>query len=78
MLFEPLRTRQLNFLEMGLFIGGPEHGVDKDRVTTDLPSIKMWLEYFPKSHIHGLDISDLYLSASLPAPCNTPVTFPSC
>ena len=58
MLFEPLRERKMNFLEMGLFIGGPEHGVDKDRVTTDLPSIKMWLEYFPKSHIHGLDISD--------------------
>ena len=57
MLFEPLRERKMNFLEMGLFIGGPEHGVDKDRVTTDLPSIKMWLEYFPKSHIHGLDIS---------------------
>ena len=49
---------QMCFLEMGLFIGGPEHGVDKDRVTTDLPSIKMWLEYFPKSHIHGLGISD--------------------
>ena len=58
MLFAPMRAQQLNFLEMGLFIGGPEHGVDKDRVTTDLPSIKMWLEYFPKAQIHGLDVSD--------------------
>jgi len=58
MLFHPYRQRKINFLEMGLLIGGPEHGVDKDRKTTDLPSIRMWLEYFPKAQIMGLDVSD--------------------
>ena len=58
MLFHPYRQRRINFLEMGLLIGGPEHGVDKDRETSDCPSIRMWLEYFPKASIHGLDISD--------------------
>lgn len=58
MLFHPYRGRKINFLEMGLLIGGPEHGIDKDRKTTDVPSIRMWLEYFPKAHIHGLDVSD--------------------
>ncbi len=58
MLFHPYRPRKINFLEMGLLIGGPEHGVDKDRKTEDLPSIRMWLDYFPKARIHGLDVSD--------------------
>ena len=58
MLFSPLRGRKLTFLEMGLLIGGPEHGIDADRETRDLPSIRMWLEYFPKAQIIGLDISD--------------------
>jgi len=58
MLFLPFRERKINFLEMGLLIGGPEHGVDKDRKTEDLPSIRMWLEYFSKANIHGLDVSD--------------------
>ena len=58
LLFNPYRRRKINFLEMGLLIGGPEHGIDKDRETSDLPSIRMWLEYFPKAQIHGLDVSD--------------------
>ena len=58
MLFHPYRQRKITFLEMGLLIGGPEHGKSADRVTTDLPSIRMWLEYFPKANIHGLDVSD--------------------
>ncbi len=58
MLFNPYRQRKVSFLEMGLLIGGPEHGIDKDRETGDCPSIRMWLEYFPKAHIHGLDVSD--------------------
>ena len=58
MLFLPFRERKINFLEMGLLIGGPEHGIDKDRKTNDLPSIRMWLEYFKKANIHGLDVSD--------------------
>ncbi len=58
MLFHPLRNRALRFLEMGLQIGGPEHGAPADRRTTDLPSIRMWLEFFPKAQVHGLDVSD--------------------
>lgn len=58
MLFHPYRQRKITFLEMGLLIGGPEHGIDKDRETKDCPSIRMWLEYFPKAAIHGLDVSD--------------------
>ncbi len=58
MLFLPYRTRPIAFLEMGLQIGGPEHGESADRATTDLPSVRMWLEYFPKAQVHGLDVSD--------------------
>ena len=58
LLFNPLRSRKLRFLEMGLLIGGPELGASADRKTGDLPSIRMWLEYFPKAHVTGLDISD--------------------
>lgn len=58
MLFLPYRDRAINFLEMGLLIGGPEHGNSPDRPTNDLPSIRMWMEYFPKAKIHGLDVSD--------------------
>ena len=58
MLLHPYRKLAINFLEMGLLIGGPEHGIDADRTTADLPSIRMWLEYFPKAKIHGLDVSD--------------------
>lgn len=57
-LFHPLRDREITFLEMGLLIGGPEHGISKDRETRDLPSIRMWLDYFPKAQIVGLDVSD--------------------
>lgn len=58
MLFHPYRQRKITFLEMGLLIGGPEHGNSEDRETNDCPSIRMWLEYFPKADIHGLDVSD--------------------
>lgn len=58
MLFLPFRRRAVTFLEMGLLIGGPEHGASADRATSDLPSVRMWLEYFPKGNIHGLDVSD--------------------
>lgn len=58
MLFQPYRNRAISFLEMGLLIGGPELGGDADRETKDLPSIRMWLEYFSKARIIGLDISD--------------------
>lgn len=58
LLFQPFVNRKINFLEMGLLIGGPEHGHSADRETNDLPSIRMWLEYFKKAQIFGLDVSD--------------------
>lgn len=58
MLFQPYRNRAITFLEMGLLIGGPEHGASADRATRDLPSIRMWLDYFHKARVIGLDISD--------------------
>jgi len=58
MLFLPYQKRKISFLEMGLQIGGPEHGKHADRETTDLPSVRMWLEFFEKGHVHGLDVSD--------------------
>lgn len=58
MLFQPLRDRRITFLEMGLLIGGPELGAKADRATADLPSVRMWLEYFPKAQVIGLDVSD--------------------
>jgi hypothetical protein len=58
LLFRPFRERPVTFLEMGLLIGGPEHGIDAGRETRDLPSIRMWLDYFREAQIIGLDISD--------------------
>lgn len=58
MLFQPFIDRPITFMEMGLLIGGPEHGITADRKTKDLPSIRMWLEYFQKAKVIGLDISD--------------------
>lgn len=58
MLFRPFRDRAITILEMGLLIGGPEHGAGADRATRDLPSIRMWLDYFPRARVLGLDVSD--------------------
>ena len=58
MIFYPYKDKNINFLELGLLIGGPEHNIDKNRITDDLPSIRIWLDYFSKAQIIGLDISD--------------------
>nr|WP_325250524.1 hypothetical protein [Amylibacter sp.] len=58
MLFLPLRGRKLNLMEMGLLNSGPEHEIAAERITNDAPSVNMWLEYFPKAQVFGLDISD--------------------
>ena len=58
MLFQPWRNAPIHFLEMGLQIGGPELGHSQDRATTDLPSVRMWLEFFTQAQIWGLDVSD--------------------
>ena len=55
--FAPYRRKAINFLEMGLAIGGPEVGGPVDR-SVDSPSVRMWTEYFPRATIYGFDISD--------------------
>src|SRR5665213_3056757 len=57
-LLEGLRYRPINLMEIGLEIGGPEHGAPSTRSVTDMPSIRMWREYFPQASIYGVDISD--------------------
>lgn len=59
LLFAGRRLEPLNFCEIGLCIGGPEVTSGSiDRTVNDLPSIKMWREYFPNAKLYGVDISD--------------------
>ncbi len=57
-LFSGLRERELRLLEIGLSIGGPELGAPASRQVIRVPSIDMWLSYFPRAFVTGLDISD--------------------
>ena len=58
-LFSLIKSEPLVFLEIGLCIGGPEFGDEfLERVPADIPSIRMWSEYFENAHIYGFDIND--------------------
>ncbi|MDJ1184193.1 hypothetical protein [Roseofilum casamattae] len=58
-LFSPLKSKPITFLEIGLCIGGPEFGEQfLNRIPTDMPSIRMWTEYFDNASLYGFDISD--------------------
>jgi len=58
-LFSTLKSKPITFLEIGLCIGGPEFGEHLlERMPTDMPSIRMWTEYFDDAHIYGFDIND--------------------
>ncbi len=57
-LFDAFRSEEFDFLELGLLRGGPEIGTDASRAVRDAPSVRMWLDYFPKAYCHGFDISD--------------------
>lgn len=57
-LFSDWRDRDFRLLEIGLSIGGPEQGFTASRNVSSVPSVDMWLSYFPKAHVVGLDISD--------------------
>jgi hypothetical protein len=57
-LFEQFRTEYFNFLEIGLHRGEIDPERLLTRTLTDVPSIKMWLEFFPKAEAYGFDISD--------------------
>lgn len=54
----PRRASMKRMLEIGLLRNGPEVGASADRETGDLPSVRMWLDYFPEAIVHGFDISD--------------------
>ncbi len=57
LLFWPYRERAINFLEIGLAVGGPEVGGSPTRTVVS-PSVQMWLSYFTAAHIFGFDISN--------------------
>jgi hypothetical protein len=59
-LLEPWRNDRFHMLELGLQGGGgnPMVYLNPDRPTTDLPSVRMWLEYFPRAHCIGFDCAD--------------------
>ncbi|MFZ1470648.1 MAG: hypothetical protein WAT09_16980 [Paracoccaceae bacterium] len=55
MLFHPYRDQPIALLEVG-HCGGT---AGSDLAAADLPSIRLWLEYFTQGQIHGLDAADL-------------------
>ena len=57
-LFEEFRCESFEFMEIGLLRGGPEVGAPASRDGSDVPSVRMWLDYFPNGYCHGIDISD--------------------
>lgn len=57
-LFEEFRLAEFEFLEIGLLRGGPEVGAPASTPGSDVPSVRMWLDYFPRAICHGIDISD--------------------
>lgn len=58
MLLLPYRNRAVNLLELGLQSSDADQTALATRKTDDAPSVKMWLEYFPKGKVHGLDVAD--------------------
>lgn len=58
LLFAPLRFKPVRIAEFGLQVGGPELNGSLDRRTTDVPSVRMWQEYFPNADIAGCDVCD--------------------
>jgi hypothetical protein len=59
-LFERWRGEAFSMLEIGLQRGPGDldPSILPSRPVTDIPSAKMWLSYFPRAHVYGLDISD--------------------
>lgn len=58
-LFSPFKGKKINFLEIGLRIGGPELGGSSGAYRGDSPSVKMWQKFFGnEANITGFDISD--------------------
>ncbi|MGY3621813.1 hypothetical protein [Bradyrhizobium sp. USDA 10063] len=57
-LFEEFRHEPFTMVEIGLQRGSLDPEALLIRKVEDIPSIKMWLEFFPKANIVGCDISD--------------------
>ena len=66
-LMEAWRNDEFHMLELGLQGGGgdPTVYLDPDRPTSDLPSVRMWLEFFPRARCFGFDYAD-FTSIRLP------------
>jgi len=58
LILAPFRGRSINLLEIGLAAGGPEVDAPVCRSANNIPSIRMWHEYFPQANLYGLDICD--------------------
>ncbi len=58
LIFWPYQNAKINFLELGLAVGGPDTETGQLERTVDSPSVAMWLEYFPAARVFGFDISD--------------------
>ena len=59
-LFEHLRHTEFDMLEIGLLRphADPHMRTVRGRFAGEAPSVRMWLDYFPNAHCHGIDISD--------------------
>ncbi len=59
-LFEHLRQKKFDMLEIGLLRphADPQMRTVRGRFASEAPSVRMWLDYFPHAHCHGIDISD--------------------
>jgi hypothetical protein len=59
-LFEHLRHKKFDMLEIGLLRphADPQMRTVRGRFANEAPSARMWLDYFPNAHCHGIDISD--------------------
>jgi hypothetical protein len=59
-LLESWREDEFEMLELGLQSGGrdPMVYLHPDRPVTNVPSVRMWLEFFPRAHCFGFDCAD--------------------
>jgi hypothetical protein len=59
-LLEAWRNDEFHMLELGLQRGdgNPMIYLDPERPTSDIPSVRMWLEYLPRVHCVGFDSAD--------------------
>lgn len=59
MLFHPLRQRKISMVELGVLDAPSKGDENVEKRSGSAPSVKMWQEYFPKAHLHGLDLVDV-------------------